>query len=414
MHVLVVHNRYRSAQPSGEDRVVDQEVALLAEAGHRVSRFERRSDDIAGMSLPQKAAVPLRVPWNPAVRAELAALLRRQRPDVVHIHSTFPLLSPSVVAACGDARVPAVATLHNYQMVCPTGTLYRAGRICTDCCAGALPLPAVRHGCYRGSRLATIPLAVSLAANRRRWWTGVERFFCISAAQRRILVGAGAPAHRLRVKHNFVPDPGTRRRGSGDGLLYLGRLAEEKGVRLLMTAWDQVRARGGLGQPLLLAGAGPLHDELASWASGRDDVRYLGPRTRAECAGLVAGAAAVVAPSVWPEAFGLVVGEAMAAAVPVVAADHGAFVELVEDEVTGLRHRPGDAASLADCLGRIVADPARNAALGAAGRRRYERDLTPQIGLDRLLAGYTAAIAQSATAQPASGGSPGGGRRRSR
>ena len=69
LRVLVVHNRYRSEQPSGEDRVVDQEVALLADAGHQVSRFERRSDDIAAMSLLGKAAVPFRVPWNPVVRS---------------------------------------------------------------------------------------------------------------------------------------------------------------------------------------------------------------------------------------------------------------------------------------------------------------------------------------------------------
>ncbi|MFF1607122.1 glycosyltransferase, partial [Amycolatopsis sp. NPDC058278] len=97
MKVLVVHNRYRSEQPSGENNVVDAEVTLLDEGGHQVSLFERRSDDIAAMPLPRKAAVPLMVPWNPAVRKELAARLRASRPDVVHIHNTFPLLSPSVV-----------------------------------------------------------------------------------------------------------------------------------------------------------------------------------------------------------------------------------------------------------------------------------------------------------------------------
>ncbi|MEU1027047.1 glycosyltransferase, partial [Streptomyces sp. NPDC005904] len=119
MHVLVVHNRYSSAQPSGENNVVDQETALLRAAGHRVELFERRSDDIAAMSLPGKAALPLLVPWNPAVRSELAARLRAERPDVVHVHNVFPRLSPSVVAACADAGVPVVATLHNYTQVCP-------------------------------------------------------------------------------------------------------------------------------------------------------------------------------------------------------------------------------------------------------------------------------------------------------
>ncbi|MGY0070276.1 glycosyltransferase [Streptomyces sp. QTS137] len=392
MHVLVVHNRYASAQPSGENKVVDQETALLRGAGHRVGLFERRSDDIAGRSLPGKAALPLLVPWNPAVRRELAARLRRERPDVVHVHNVFPLLSPAVLAACADAGVPAVATLHNYTQVCPPGTLQRDGRPCTEC-VGASPLPAVRHGCYRGSRLATVPLAVSLSVNRRRWWSGVERFFCISAAQRDVLVEAGMPAGRLAVKHNFVPDPEVRRAGDGEHLLFLGRLAEAKGVRLLMAAWDEIATGGGAGVPLVIAGSGPLEREVAAWAAGRDDVRYAGLYDTAQCRQAVARSVAVVAPSTWLETFGLVVVEAMAAGVPAVAAGHGAFAELVEDGRTGLLHRPGDAASLASCLRRVTAETARNREMGQAARRRYERDFSPAVGLERLLEGYRTAVA---------------------
>ncbi|MFI2760627.1 glycosyltransferase [Streptomyces echinatus] len=393
MHVLVVHNRYASAQPSGENKVVDQEVALLRGAGHRVEVFERRSDDIAARSLPGKVAVPLLVPWNPAVRSELAARLRAERPDVVHVHNVFPLLSPAVLAACADAGVPAVATLHNYTQVCPPGTLQRDGRPCTECVGSAAALPAVRHGCYRNSRLATVPLAVSLSVNRRRWWSGVERFLCISAAQREVLVRAGMPAERLAVKHNFVPEPGVRRAAGGEHLLYLGRLAEAKGVRLLMTAWDEVAAGGGVGVPLVIAGTGPLEREVTAWAAGRDDVRYVGLYDQAECRQAIARSVAVVAPSTWLEAFGLVVVEAMAAGVPTVAAGHGAFVELVEEGVTGLLHRPGESASLASRIRRIAAEPDRNREMGQAARRRYEQGFSPAVGLERLLEEYRTAIA---------------------
>ncbi|MEU6218832.1 glycosyltransferase [Streptomyces sp. NPDC047022] len=401
MHVLVVHNRYASAQPSGENKVVDQEVELLRGAGHRVEVFERRSDDIAAMSLLAKAAMPLLVPWNPAVRAELTARLRSERPDVVHVHNVFPLLSPAVLAACADAGVPAVATLHNYTQVCPPGTLQRDGRPCVEC-VGSAPLPAVRHGCYRSSRLATVPLAVSLSVNRRRWWSGVERFFCISAAQRDVLVRSGMPAERLAVKHNFVPDPDARRAGAGEHLLYLGRLAEAKGVRLLTAAWDEIAADGGVGVPLVVAGAGPLEREVAAWAAGREDVRYVGLYDPAECRQAIARSVAVVAPSTWLEAFGLVVVEAMAAGVPAVAAGHGAFVELVEDGVTGLLHRPGEPASLASSLRRITAETARNREMGQAARRRYEQDFSPAVGLERLVEGYRTAIA----GRSGGGGSP--------
>jgi glycosyltransferase involved in cell wall biosynthesis len=368
--------------------------------------FERRSDDIAGRSLLGKVAVPLLVPWNPAVRTELAARLRAERPDVVHVHNVFPLLSPAVLAACADAGVPAVATLHNYTQVCPPGTLQRDGLPCTEC-VGSTPLPAVRHGCYRNSRLATVPLAVSLSVNRRRWWSGVERFFCISAAQRDVLVRSGMPAERLAVKHNFVPEPGARRAGDGEHLLYLGRLAEAKGVRLLMAAWDEIAAGGGVGVPLVIAGTGPLEPEVTAWAAGRDDVRYVGLYDPAQCRRAIARSVAVVAPSTWLEAFGLVVVEAMAAGVPTVAAGHGAFVELVEDgvpghavldefdegSVTGLLHQPGESASLASCLRRIAAEPALGREMGQAARRRYEQDFSPAVGLERLVDGYRTAIA---------------------
>ncbi|MEU3748046.1 MULTISPECIES: glycosyltransferase [Streptomyces] len=393
MHVLVVHNRYSSAQPSGENRVVDEEVGLLRAAGHRVDVFERRSDDIAARSLLGKAAVPLLVPWNPAVRTELTARLRAERPDVVHVHNVFPLLSPAVLAACADAGVPVVATLHNYTQVCPPGTLHRDGRPCTECVGSATSLPAVRHGCYRNSRLATVPLAVSLSVNRRRWWSGVERFFCISAAQRDVLVRSGMPPERLAVKHNFVPEPGIARAGAGEHLLFLGRLAETKGVRLLMAAWDAVAADGGVGVPLVIAGAGPLESEVSAWAADRDDVRYVGLYDPDRCRRAVARSVAVVAPSMSLETFGLVVAEAMAAGVPAVAAAHGAFVELVDDGVTGLLHAPGDAASLAARLRRIATDPALNREMGQAARRRYERDFSPAVGLERLVEEYHAAIA---------------------
>ncbi|MFJ9082820.1 glycosyltransferase [Streptomyces sp. NPDC102384] len=392
MHILVVHNRYSSGQPSGENRVVDWEVDLLRSAGHRVEVFERRSDDIAAMPLREKAAVPLLVPWNPSVRKELTARLHASRPDVVHVHNVFPLLSPAVIAACADAGVPVVATLHNYTQVCPPGTLQRDGRPCTEC-VGSTPLPAVRHGCYRGSRLATVPLALSLSVNRRRWWSGVQRFFCISDAQRDVLVRAGMPAERLALKHNFVPDPGVYRVGEGEHLLYLGRLAEAKGIRLLMAAWDEVAASGGVGVPLVIAGTGPLEAEVTAWAAGRDDVHYAGLLDPAECRKVVARSVAVVAPSTWLEAFGLVVVEAMAAGVPAVAAGHGAFVELVEEGATGLLHRPDERSSLAACIRRIADDPDLGREMGQAARRRYEKYFSPVVGLEHLEEEYRTAIA---------------------
>lgn len=132
---------------------------------------------------------------------------------------------------------------------------------------------------------------------------------------------------------------------------------------------------------------------MTAWAAGRDDVRYVGLYDAAESRKAVARSVAVVAPSTWLEAFGLVVVEAMAAGVPVVAAGHGAFVELVEDGVTGLLHRPGEPASLASCIRRIAGESDRNREMGQAARRSYEKGFSPAVGLERLVEGYRTAIA---------------------
>jgi glycosyltransferase involved in cell wall biosynthesis len=390
LRVLVAHNRYRTGQPSGEDRVFDQEVALLRAHGHQVETLVRRSDDIAAMSRWAQARVIAEIPGSRRAGHSVAQRIATFRPDVVHLHNTFPMVTASAIRAANTAGVPVVATLHNFRLVCPSGTLYRDGRVCDDC-VGQLPWPSVRHGCYRGSRPATVPLTVAMLANRRRWWHGVETFFCISAAQRRTLIAAGMPAERLVVKHNFVREPSTRRAGAGKYLLYLGRLNEEKGLPLLMSAWDRLPLATRRATPLRIAGTGDLADRVSVWAHGRDDVEYLGLRDRAECERLLADARAVLVPSVWPEAFGLVVVEAMAAGVPAVCAAHGALVELVSDGVSGILHEVGDVASLSACIDAVI-DPGTSARMGAAARARYLADFTEQTGLARLVEGYRAAV----------------------
>ena len=390
LRVLMAHNRYRTGQPSGEDHVFDQEVTLLRAHGHQVETVERRSDDIAAMSRLQKARVIAEIPGSRRAGESVATQIASFRPDVVHLHNTFPMVTASAIRAANVAGVPVVATLHNFRLVCPSGTLYRDGRVCDDC-VGRVPWPSVRHGCYRGSRPATVPLTVAMVANRRRWWHGVETFFCISAAQRRTLIAAGMPAERLVVKHNFVPEPRVARSGVGEHLLYLGRLNEEKGVGLLMAAWDRLPQETRLRTPLRIAGTGELAARVSGWAAGRDDVEYLGLRDRAECERLIAGARAVLVPSVWPEAFGLVVVEAMAAGVPAVGAAHGSLLELVSDGVSGILHEVGDAGSLSACID-AVSDPATSARMGAAARARYLAHFTEQTGLARLVEGYRAVI----------------------
>ncbi len=393
MNVLLVHNHYRSEMPSGEDLVFEQEATALADAGHTVERFERFSDDIAGRSRAGRAIVPAQVVWSDEARRSLQRSLRAWRPDVVHLHNPFPLLSPSVLYACRAEDVPVVVTVHNYRLVCSNGALFRDGARCHDC-VGRFPLPAVRHACYRNSRLATLPMAASQVVHRGAWRTLVSAYVFISEMQREIIAADGFPPERLFVKPNFVPDPGATPTTSDPLVAFAGRLTSVKGVEVLLAAWDRYLGDAGAspGLRLAIAGAGPLETEVAAWAKARPSVDWLGPLTRSDCASLLARARAVILPSTWEETFGLVAVEAMAAGVPPVASARGSFPELITDGVDGVLFEPGDVTALARVLQEVDAEPDRYRMLGSAARQTYERRFAVDTNLQQLVRVYEYAI----------------------
>ena len=392
MKVLMVHNRYRSASPGGEDRVVDQEAEALATAGHRVERFERCSDEIAHRSTIKKALVPAEVVWSDSSRRALTRILREYGPDIVHVHNTFPLLSPSVLFACRAARVPVVATLHNYRLVCPSGNLFRDGAVCHDC-VGRVPLPSIVHGCYRASALATAPLAAGVVLHRRTWQTMVSAYIVLSEAQREHMADA-LPPDRVFVKPNFAQPVRCREAPPEDVLVYAGRLTPEKGVDLLMDAWDLYRRHDSGGSlRLVLAGSGPLEAEVEAWAAQRGSAEFVGMLSRSDCAELVARARAVIVPSRWQEPFGLIVVEAMAAGVPAIAASHGSFPELISHGEDGILFAAESAPALADALLDVRDHHERSEAIGRPARRTYERRFGPEANVERLIEIYRFAVA---------------------
>ncbi len=394
MRVLQVHNRYRSAMPSGENLVVDREGEALVGAGHEVLRFGRDSDEIEHWSPVKKAALPARVVWNGEARRDLTAALRRIRPDVAHVHNTFPLLSASVLYACRAAGVPVVATLHNYRLVCASGDLFRQGTICHDC-MHRLPVPGVLHGCYRGSRAATAPLVVANVAHRRAWRSLVSAYVFISAAQRDLHVGLRLPPDRVFVRHNMIPRRDVPMVPREPIVVYAGRLDEVKGLRLLMAAWDRYRAMSpGPGLRLVIAGSGPLEREVAAWASTRPSVEMTGYVPAAQVAELRSRARAVLVPSAWEEPFGLVVVESMAAGAPPIAAGHGSLAELITPGVDGVLFPPGNPAALAEAMADVEADPERYESYGKQARETYEQRFNPEHSLKHLLDIYGFAIAR--------------------
>ncbi len=396
MRILLVHNSYRSGAPSGENHVVDREGEALEALGHEVVRFGRSSDEIGQWPLAKKASLPARTVWSQETYRELKAVLRGRRPDVVHVHNTFPLLSASVLYACRDARVPVVATVHNYKLACANGSFFRDGVVCHDC-ARALPVRAVRHGCYRESRVATAPVALAMGLHRNAWKSLVSAYIFISAAQRDLLQGSGFAPDRVFVKHNLIPSRSRPQVERTATVLYAGRLDEATGARLLMAGWD--RYLGQPGEPglnLVIVGGGPLEDEVTAWASTRPSVELTGTVSSDQVAGYMARARAVLLPSTWEETFGLVAVEAMAAGVPPVAAAHGSFPELITPGVDGALFSPGDPDALALAIADVASNPGRYEDYGDQARKTYEERFDPERIMAELLEIYHFAIAHPA------------------
>ncbi|MDM4721798.1 glycosyltransferase family 4 protein [Micromonospora sp. WMMA1363] len=325
MRVVVAHNRYREAQPSGENTIVDAEIAQLTAVGVEVLPFLRSSDEIRSMSRGAKALLPISPIYAPRAQQELGRLLTEHRPDLLHLHNPYPLLSPWVVRTAHRHGVPVVQTVHNYRQVCSSGLYFRDGVICQDCRGRALGVPAIVHRCYRGSRAQSALMATTLAVHRGTW-RSVDRFIALTSAVADHLRDYGIPDSRIAVKPNAIPDPGVPA-PLGAGFLFLGRLSPEKGLNLLLDAWRR-HPVGALG-PLRIAGDGELRALVEAAAAERTDVTFLGPLDRAGVRAALAGSAVVLATSTWHDVLPTVIIEALAAGRPVLGTALGGIPYLV-------------------------------------------------------------------------------------
>jgi glycosyltransferase involved in cell wall biosynthesis len=389
MNVLIIHNTYQ--QPGGEDVVVAQESKLLEQNGHRVTQYVRSNHEIDGLSFAQRVGLIGRIISANDSKLAVRGLLRDLKPDLVHVHNTFAMVSPSVYEACHQEDVPVVQTLHNYRLLCPAATFYREGKNCHECITHGL-FSSVRHACYRDSRLMSGAIALMLKTHRSRqtWSRQIDAYIALSQFARNKFVQFGMPANKIYIKPNFVePDP-DERSDSGEYALFVGRLSPEKGASTLLKAWHHLPSR----IPLVIAGDGPerqmLEEEVAT--KRLHSIRFAGQLRRGEVYELMKKAAFIVVPSVWEEPFGLIIAEAFACGTPVIGASIGAIPEMVEDQVTGLTFAPGDSVELAKKVEWAWGHLPQMAVMGRAARRVYESRYTASANYQLLMQIYASAI----------------------
>ena len=389
MRVLVVHNSYQ--QPGGEDVVVAQESRLLESQGHNIISYARSNHELKSLSATQRLLFVKDLVYSSKSKCEIEEVLRKEKPDVVHVHNTFMMISPSVFEACQQARVPVVQTLHNYRLLCPGWTLSRNGKVCEDCVEGGL-WHGIWHGCYRESHAMTAAVAAMLKFHRisGTWRDSVDGYVALSEFARRKFIEGGLPANRIHVKPNFVQsDPGEKR-NPGSYALFVGRLSPEKGVETLLSAWAQMSRS----HPLVVIGDGPLRESLAAEVAKKNisSVIFKGWLPRAQTLEAMKQSAFLVVPSLWYEGFPMTIAEAFACGTPVLCSKLGGMQEIVDDGRTGLHHEPGNIEDLASKLTALLAQPEKIAQMGMAARSEYESRYTAASNYSSLMRIYEQSI----------------------
>lgn len=378
MKILLVHNSYQL--PGGEDVVYQRERDLLTAHGHEVVEYWRSNAEIENYSAWERLGLAPRTIWSAKSRREFSGLLRSSKPDVVHVHNTFMVISPSIYSACREQHVPVVQTLHNYRLLCPAATFFRDGKPCHDC-ASHLGHSVV-HACYRGSRTATATVALMTAWHRRvgTYSMLVDRYIALTEFSRSNFLAGGFDPAKITVKPNFVDDPGERP-NDGSYALFVGRISHEKGVRTLLEAWRRLPQP----IPLRLAGSGPMAAELSAAAAELGpQVQYLGQMPQDQLMELMKGARFLIFPSELYENFPLTLAESFACGVPVIASDLGAMQEIVKHESTGLLFRAGDPTDLASKVSHAWSNREGMQKLGRRARQEYETKYTPELNYSML------------------------------
>lgn len=323
----------------------EREAALLREHGHEVERFTVDNAEIARIGSVRSGAKAV---WNRQACREARKMIDAFQPDIAHVHTPFPILSPAIFRATRAAGVPTVATMHSYRYTCINALLYRDGQVCHRCVGKRTSWPAVVNRCYKGSATASAAMAGSLALHHvlGTFRNCVDAFITLTEFARQKLIDDRFPAEKIIVKPNFVVSDGTPGEGEGGFALFVGRLVPEKGVRALIDAWVKL---GPSAPALKIVGDGPLREELEKAATDAAiEVEFVGWKETPEVLSLMRQAEFLVFPSEWYEAgCTLVMMEAFSCGTPVLASDVGNFSEAIRPGETGGLFRCGDADDLA-------------------------------------------------------------------
>ncbi len=387
MKILVAHNKYRAR--GGEDAVAEAEAQLLRDNGHDVHLYERSNRELNQMSMTEKTRHMWYLAWSQQSYRDMKDTLERIRPDVVHFHNIYFMMSPAVYYACQEAGVPVVQSLHNFRPLCANGLFFRDNQVCEKCLHGSLN-HGIRYRCYQNSLLISALVVRMLKSHRKMktWQTQVNAYITATEFTRQKYIQAGFNGGRIYVKPNFIY-PAPEHTGEERGYaLYIGRLSDEKGLEVLIKSWVNQSEL-----PLRIAGEGPLLAYLSGFKhnKGITNVSLLGRVNDEQYHELMSGATCLIVPSVCYENFPRIAAEAMAYGLPVIASRLGSLEEIIDDGVNGGLFEPGNPEALKERIDWLMQEADRPR-MRQASRQAYEERFNSQRNLEMLLDIYQQTI----------------------
>ena len=396
----------------GAEAYMEDVAALQVAAGYRVDFFGMHHPDNEPRSLEAlfpshielepppasalgKASAVGRMLWSTSAAKGMDAALDSFEPDVVHLHNIYHQLSPSVLRPLAKRGIPAVMTLHDYKLACPTYQLLDHGQVCEACLGGRFQHAVLRR-CKDDSLAASVMVAAELSLHTIFGaYRPVTLFICPSHFLEAKMASANVFPDRLRWVHHFIDASVVEVKAApGGGVVFAGRLSHEKGVDTLIKAIGLM-----LGEATLdIAGEGPLRGDLEALAAvvapGR--VRFHGRLSKDALYELLRASAVAAVPSRWFENQPIAILEAFASGLPIVGSNIGGIPELIDDGVDGLLAPADDPPAWARALTELLSDPDRAMAMGMSARTKIERDFRPDLHLAQIAGVYDEAVRRTA------------------
>lgn len=393
MKILAIYNFHRKGSASGDDQVFINETSLLEANGHAVIRYTECNDKFDSAGILEKIKYTFGMLWSFKNYKEVKSLIKQEKPDIVHIHTFFPLLSPSVLYAAKKGGCKVVATLHDTRFICPCATSLRGMKLCNECGDGHY-FRMCKYGCFKNSRLQSLIVASIFKYHRIRksFYKQIDKYICLNETQIQLLTQIGFEKDKIIKKYNFVSDIKIDQQSDTSYLpehyvVFYGRIGEEKGVRLLMKIWNELSDI-----PLVIMGGGPLEKEIESWAVDKKNVFFLGYTKRNKCLSIVQKSQFVVFPSIWYEGCSMVEIETECLGKALIVTDLGFSSEAIKNGINGYKVSLYSIDDFVKTIRTLWNDPNLCKQLGENARMDYETKYSPQANYHQLIEIYQSMV----------------------